>query len=618
MANELGKIRRSWLISTCAPGAIVDFRAGGAPVSAVVGGLEEWDEHFPPEGARNPQIIREPRLERKLGVQAFRLPPVTDSTGSSTDQARALPARRFPEWLQCPRCDRLAQARRWGEEPGKAGRHCPACTARVPGRRKVYVLPVRFVMACERGHLDEFPFHTWVGHLPHCTNRDGPLFLRTEKPGLAGLVLSCEVCKSKRDFDGVFAKRTWRDKRCRGRVPWLGAPDEGCEANLRAVQRGASNLHFPAIESALSIPAWSDTLQEELGNWWHALVMASGEVRLALINGLAASSLRDFLAERGMTAGDLFREVERRVSLLDAPDASDIRGAEYRQFTMDHDYASSDDNEFETRSSELPPELRKFFTRIVRVVRLREVRALMGFTRINPPVDGDDPMLASLSVASPANRTWLPACEVRGEGIFIELDSEALDEWNPRVATTRAHLIVEERTRRLDEAAAADWRSRGKDPKKHRPITARHLLVHTFAHALMRQMTLDCGYSSSSLRERLYIRNDHSGKMAGVLVYTSTSDADGTLGGLQRQGEARRIAGVIRSAIRAMEWCSSDPLCMEGLLSATEKISMAACHSCALAPETSCEEYNRHLDRAMLVGTPEEPSVGFFRRMIDG
>jgi hypothetical protein len=128
----------------------------------------------------------------------------------------------------------------------------------------------------------------------------------------------------------------------------------------------------------------------------------------------------------------------------------------------------------------------------------------------------------------------------------------------------------------------------------------------------MRQLALTCGYSTASLRERLYT----GAETCGLLIYTATTDADGTLGGLQRQGEERRIGQLLRDAVASQRWCSSDPLCISGAMMFSNETNGAACHACVLAPETSCEEFNRFLDRAFLVGLPSDPAVGFFREWL--
>lgn len=603
-SNELGPLRRSAAATTFGPGAIVDFRAGAATISAVVAGLEEWDRNFPPAGMLHPQAIREERLQKKLNVRGFRLPPVRDPARDS-DAERALVAVRFPRWLQCPQCDRIGREDRWNDNPGQAGRICAQCTNKAPSRENVYVIPVRFVMACEDGHLDEFPWHFWVNHREGCANRDGFLTLKSEQAGLAGLILSCAKCSARRSMDGIFSKETWqRFASCQGRRPWLATNNETCAHKPRAVQRGASNLYFPVIDSALSIPPWSDRLQEALGVHWDVIAKTEPEDRTAYIRILSRGDLAGVLQELQLSPEQLAAEVERRLGAQDSINTDNLRLEEYRQFTGGVQVQGLD-REFEIRPQTIPTKLRPWFSRLVKATRLREVRAMTGFTRIQPPGDSADKHIAALSATE--DMDWLPAIEVRGEGIFLELDAGELTRWEALPA-------VVARAQQVDARAKKEWAERHGEGSP-REITPRFLLVHTFAHALMRQLTLDCGYSSTALRERLYVESGPA-PMAGLLVYTATTDEDGTLGGLQREGDPVRIERSVKSAIQAQTWCSSDPLCIENILSGDDGLSLAACHSCVLSPETSCEEFNRFLDRAMLVGTPTDPAVGFFARLL--
>lgn len=605
--NDLGELRRSAAASGFGPGAIIDFRAGDAAISALAGGLEEWDRNFPPAGVLHPQAIREERLQKKLGVKGFRLPPVRDPQ-AERDAERALAAVRFPLWLQCPQCDLIAPADNWADRPGDPARWCADCTRKNPGQRRVTVVPVRFVMACEAGHLDEFPWHQWVQHREGCTGRRGFLKLSSEAAGLAGITLSCPGCQQSRSLDGIFSKGTWdRFPNCRGRRPWLAAPDEVCKHKARAVQRGASNMYFPVTESALSIPPWSDRLQEALGIHFDAIVNTVPEDRATYIRILARGDLAPVLQELDMTPEHLTAEIERRLDSHGAIETGNLRLEEYRQFTGGVAVLGAD-REFEIRPRSVPDEIRPWISRLIKVVRLREVRALTGFTRINPPGLPGGPNVASLTAGKVHD--WLPAVEVRGEGIFMEFNPQVLEPWenqNP----------VRDRAARLEERRRMEWVQRyGADAPLPPALTARFLMIHTFGHALMRQLTLDCGYSSTALRERLYVNAAPS--MAGILIYTASTDDDGTLGGLQRQGDPERIGRTVLAALHAQAWCSSDPLCIEDMLGSEDSLSLAACHSCVLAPETSCEEFNRFLDRAMLVGTPGLPELGFFRDLMGG
>ena len=205
--------------------------------------------------------------------------------------------------------------------------------------------------------------------------------------------------------------------------------------------------------------------------------------------------------------------------------------------------------------------------------------------------------------------SWLPAVENRGDGIFIQLQLDRVRKWETtgavvnRVATIRAAY---------EEA----WKDRGRPGAPPNVVTPRLLLTHSLAHALIRQLSLSCGYTSASLRERLYVDVGPTWEMAGLLIFTSSPDADGTLGGLARQGENANIVRVFEDALSSMTWCSSDPLCIEGMHARSEPANGAACHACLLAAETSCEEFNTFLDRALLVGTPAQPQLGFFEEYL--
>jgi hypothetical protein len=97
------------------------------------------------------------------------------------------------------------------------------------------------------------------------------------------------------------------------------------------------------------------------------------------------------------------------------------------------------------------------------------------------------------------------------------------------------------------------------------------------------------------------------------LIYTATTDSAGSLGGLISQGHQQSFEQLIRQGVGRFSWCSADPVCIESEASGADSLNLAACHSCALLPETSCEEMNMFLDRALLVGTPESPDLGYFR-----
>lgn len=602
---QLGDIRRSQIIITHGPGSIIDFRAGGyggAGVSVVTAGLEEWDRWAPPPGLGHPQTVYEPRLQKQLGVDGFRLPPVAPQVapGVYSNKAGKLVGVRFPRWLQCPRCHLLRQSRSWTEDPGDPALYCADCSDQAGGRNRVHVVPVRFIVICDRGHLDEFPWDWWVKHAEKCPQPpDRPRReLRLEgsaTAGLAGLILTCLGCGGRRSMEGCFGLDAL-PAQCHGRRPWLGTDaDEPCTTKPRVVQRGASNIYFSVTESVLDIPPWSDELQKKIGMRWAMLEQAPDQnARRLLIQALRLADVT------GKPDAELAALIEDRIARLRSPDRN-LRWEEYQQFVQ-HTKPFGENTEFEIRPAPAPPELAGWLESVTRATRLREVRAIRGFTRVFPPAPGDDDRVAKISL----NRTaWLPAVENRGEGIFIQLRLDRVRQWEKQEA-------VVQRVAGLREAYAQAWRDRGRPGTPPKTVTPRLLLIHSLAHALIRQLSLSCGYGSASLRERLYV-DTNGWEMAGLLLFTSSPDADGTLGGLARQGERRNIVHIFEDSLASMTWCSSDPLCIEGVHAMSEPANGSACHACLLVSETSCEEFNSFLDRALLVGTPSQPELGYFQ-----
>jgi len=254
-----------------------------------------------------------------------------------------------------------------------------------------------------------------------------------------------------------------------------------------------------------------------------------------------------------------------------------------------------------------------YLEQVVLVERLREVRALIGFTRIEAPGDSSEMLEVPENRRAPISRkpsTWVPAAEVRGEGIFIQFREDTLRNWlNDSIRykydrTFREAHIQYRRARRVDL------------PEAGYP-GLRYMLLHSFAHALMRQFTLECGYTAASIRERIYsLPPEHEhGPMAGILFYTSASDSEGTLGGLVGLGVPEQLGRHLDGALEQMQSCTSDPLCAEHTCSQEHSLHEAACHACLFLPETSCERGNKYLDRSVLVPTVNRSDLSFFDKI---
>lgn len=608
---KMGELRRAQLVSTHGPGAVVDYLAAkNAPVSGVTLGLDFWRK----DECRR---IVEPVLEKLLGVRELYEPPVSLGRGDE-ERIPALPAVRFPTWQECPECHGLRHQSQWFEETGGAGLSCQACSNKMG--RTIYVVPARLMMICQRGHLDDFPWREWIEgkHADGC-RQSGKLKLRSRGAGLRNLYVDCADCGKGDNLRDAFTKAQQITGGCLGGRPWLGdEAREICDAPAKEVAtalRGSSNLFFPHVASVLTIPPWSDTFRavlEEYGLWSRIQIAREDfaedgderDLQRAIVK--VAKRLAELTDVPESEARD---RLDAMLAILDSlPDAETpgadmaIRREEWRQFC---DASAPPSETFEVREEAVPDVLAPWLSRVVRVPRLREVRALKGFTRRNPP-DGTD----AQTVASLSSRkiNWRPAIASSGEGIFLALNEDRVTEWEEEDS-------VKTRARELHDAWVADWQNRFGRPDETPPqaVTARGLLVHAFSHAVMLELSITSGYGSASLLERLYANADGT-PMAGVLIYTATSDNEGTLGGLEREGLSQRIAGTVLRALRRLEWCSSDPLCMSGVSTTSDPLNGAACHSCLFVPETACELFNRTLDRAVLIGGAGVP--GFFEGLL--
>jgi hypothetical protein len=235
---------------------------------------------------------------------------------------------------------------------------------------------------------------------------------------------------------------------------------------------------------------------------------------------------------------------------------------------------------------------------------LREVLALTGFSRFEavvPDIHGEydtDVEQADLAVEP----EWFPAIENRGEGVFLQLRAEAVKAWLARGA-------VQERLEDL-----ANGHQRWMETRKiERPFPGGpYVLLHTLSHLLIQSLSMRCGYPASSLAERIYA--DTGSGRYGILLYTGSPDAEGTLGGLVQQ--ARHIEDHLAQALQMSELCSNDPICAQHSPGKTMEgrwLLGAACHGCALVAETSCEMRNDYLDRALVVPVLGIPDAAFFQ-----
>lgn len=585
--SQVKTVRASETVSPYGPGAVVDILGQSFMV---------------PTGDRWPSVkvrrqIRSERLTDALGVDDLWAAPTTHTP--EDQKVPGLEFERFPGWLFCQVCRRM---QKWSRSLETGG--TPLCQeASCDGR----MVPMRFVAVCTAGsHIADVPWAEWMHRSSsgECTSGDKLKFEAADgrAEGLSSLQVRCERCGHRRTL-GELRRDVLSSEgfSCRGKQPWeneWGA----CSRPIDPQQRGATSLHFADTMSAIDIPAVESRSDQDLDAMRaHAFFTA---LRAATDPGQ-----RDMLAAQ--IASDTGIALSTILTVANPPDGpgsidpratrSGLQADEYEAF-MAALSGRAPVVDFSTRTARLPRNrgdaadgLANLITDVVLVDRLRDVRVVLGFRRYSP----DAEFCAAVPFA-PHERKWLPAIEGYGEGVFLRFDPEAVREWGRQEAVQRR-----------GQALLAHQNSSNLGVRLH-VVSPEYVLLHTFAHLLMRELAFVSGYTAASIRERVYCEADGD---YGVFMYTTTSDIEGTLGGLVRQGEPRHLAPAIVRALEQAAWCPNDPVCIESEPQSIDGLNLAACHACSLAPETSCESQNLLLDRALVVGS--DMVRGFFGPVLD-
>jgi hypothetical protein len=605
------QLRRSQLLTTFGPGAMVDLPSA----SILVSGLESWGD--PVLGGFDE--IREDRLLAKVRELTGRpdarmfAPPV--DKGGPGETPTGIVGWVFPQWFvvqQEEPAQRGVRSRRL-----VPGRDLVKGKYFTPEKKRVGVVPVRFVQACVHGHISDIDWRSFAhGGRTDCSRE---LFLdeRGTSGDLADIIVRCS-CKLSRSLVDATQKGDQSPLGpCWGEMPWLGAPpagaaeappcvdERGKPSRNKLLVRSATNAYFPQNVSAISIPAEAgkQALRQAAEEGWADFEAAEGPDDIAHeLKKAKYKHLRD-----RFSAQELWAEVQRKRAGA-GEERRGIKAAELDTFLATAESAGEDTpdkEDFFAHALTLDPARKGHMRRISRVVlvhRMREVIVQLGFTRFEAPARDVDYELSLGVRTAPLARqqTWLPAVENRGEGIFFALDPGAVADWRrrPAVWAREAQLVRGFET----------WKTR-RQVKKARYPGATYVMLHSLSHLLLTAVSLECGYAASSIRERVYLDGDR----CGILLFTGTPDAEGTLGGLVQVG--KKLGHHLEAALELGRLCSNDPVCAQHHPDHAHEerfLHGAACHGCLLVSEPSCEWSNELLDRSLVVETVEGADAAFF------
>ncbi len=570
--NKLGELRPNQIITTYGPGAIVD----AVKDSVTVLDINYWKE----KGIK----IIDGRLASYLGVDCFYMP--------RTSYGGDVPVVSFPYMHVCSydRCGRIFDVRENFDLDKylKYGVTCPDCF------KPAY--PSRFITICENGHMDDFPWSWWVHRGSSDCKGKIRMFSTGNTSTLADMWVEC-TCGAKRSMSGATQKENFEGMICHGHHPFRpNHKNEKCDKLMIPSQRGASNVYFSVSRSAISIPPWVNPLYNLIDE--HLRLIESyredfGEMGVAKVYNKFFSAT--------YTREEFDDALKKR--LEDIKEFTEIKQMEYDAITHHSDPAyASNKKHFKAEEENVPVYLKEYFQRIIRITRLREVRVLLGFTRVDAPDPDADIQANVVYLNKGKSEKWLPAAEINGEGVFIEFNKSAVDNW-----------LNNEKIKSLSKRYASCYKEFCES--KGWTITvlrdAKYVLMHTFAHLLIKQMAMSSGYSSSAIRERIYFGD----KMSGILLYTGSADKEGSLGGLVELGYINRLIPLMRDAFQEALLCTNDPECASNV-PAGNNSNGAACHSCCMVSETACENGNRMLDRGLVVPIDKREDQAYFKDLV--
>ena len=593
-------IRQSQLITTYGPGAMIDL----PDYSVIVSGLGEWS-HQRREKIEEPRLVA--KLKTLLDVPSLELytPPHHEINSS---QRTPVGTRIFPTWFIVKDARPSPVNSQWRRRRlvrwRNLQRHRQKMEFRDENGRWQGVVPVRFVSGCRRGHIDDL---NWQGFVHRGADPCGqPLWL--EERGTSGDIIdtySVCNCGAQRSLSEAFGFESGALGTCRGMRPWIGQyAREECAEAYRLLVRTASNAYFPQVMSVISLPEFDAGLASRVTSHYERLKAAQDLGALAnfrmipeLNAAFAEIADSEVIAEFNRQSGDGDPDnVPVKVAefqILNKGDVligEDVQGSKFHAETL-----ARDSWDPETTVLNSPVE------NLVLVHRLREVASLLGFTRleaVSPDTNGElDLEVERAALAETI--TWLPTIENRGEGVFLSISIDAVRTW-----LSRPEVLERGRTIELGWRQWCRERNRVEDGFPGLP----YIMLHSLAHMLITTISLDCGYPASSLRERVYVGNNGY----GILIYTGSSDSDGTLGGLVEAGS--RLSDYLERVCVDYVLCSNDPVCAEHTPETSldnRPLHGAACHGCLLIAETSCEQRNDFLDRALVIPTVAKAGAAF-------
>jgi hypothetical protein len=572
-------IKPSQFILTYGVGAILETRDG----PNMIMDFENWGQMFSNPNANKSLSdfeIVDPNLKFLLnGNRIFSIP--TNADLEAREDKTIYRTGLFPRWGKCEKHGILYPLSPSGLS------NCPKCPPRQNGQFQA----IRFVRACANGHLDDIE---WDKIVHSKTKNCGNKFFDWVEPtsgDLRNVTIKCK-CGAEANLWDIYNQTT----HCSGYSPESDRTEK-CDKEAIVILRSASNLRVSELVSALTIPPKCTKLHNVLSLPTIQVILSMNQNidksgLLNIINGISKSS-PNLIKQESIKTIEEYTDTEIKNAIKDSRQPLDpnltpqtlkekefdaLKSAALHGYPLDpkrpEDFEVEKGSEFELSCN--------LKIRVTPVKRLKVVMAQKGYRRYarprSIPVEAFTPKLVEKFFFDGHDR-WYPGIALRGEGLFFDLaPNETLD---------------------LDEEIAEKWFREFSRYTNHNNFHPTFVFWHTLAHRIIQALGLDSGYSSTSIRERIYtkLRNNGKNSDGGFLLYTSRPGGDGSLGGLIAL--VPKFSNIINAALRNLNACSNDPLCEEQVF-AHGKANGAACYACLFLSETSCDHHNIFLDRNLL------------------
>lgn len=610
-----GKIRPSQLVTSYGPGSLLQTNFD----SVLIMGIDFWFN-------KNKYVKKNHTYLQQITKRNHFREPKKENPNN-----RNIACISFPRWGFCKVCRKL---QRHNSKSGKNGKHM--CTIHSQNGE---LLPARLVVTCERGHLDEFPWVQWAHSnrekpVPICQNPDLKWVGGANNSSISSYVVECKFCGAKNSLRGATDRRKgielynsdsgkFFQYQCTGQIPWLHQEEkcvyeddagkshpEKTEIAFGILSR-ATSMYYPKKITGIIIPELAhpivkyletDTGKEKIKSYSESLDL-TGINLLKKIAELLLKNVDEFKIN-SYTVDEIFyflNKMDERSTTSKINSEMELRKIEYddlkrnvSEYKLDR---KENDPDIVINDVELNSSNSAIFESIRQISTLTAIEVLRYFTRLNPPKKNNICEIQITSGTTKNNdhikpKNWLPCVIKKGEGLFMVFRKDFLNKYlnHPEIKKRLAAMLANHK----EWEKFSNW-------VPDIQIDEQFILLHSISHIIIKELAFNSGYGEASLSERIY----SSEEMHGLLIYT-TSTGDGSMGGLVKQKDLKKI---ILGGLLNKEVCSRDPICINTDPNTLHEVKLpiylrqngSACFGCMMVPETSCEYFNRMLDRKILV-----------------